>query len=100
MPNVSTYVRTEDLSKYLDIAKEKGAWTEFIHNALADGSFDNSVVVKETKNAKVQEPLVEDGDDLTDLVKHKTPVIKTKEDATKVIKEVFPEAITYKNTQN
>lgn len=34
MPNVSTYVRTEDLSKYLEIAKEKGAWTEFIHNAL------------------------------------------------------------------
>lgn len=34
MPNVSTYIRSDDLAKYLLIAKEKGAWSEFIHNAL------------------------------------------------------------------
>lgn len=34
MPNVSTYIRTQDLSKYLAIAKDKGAWTEFVHSAL------------------------------------------------------------------
>lgn len=33
MPNVSTYIRREDLSKYLAI-HEKGGWSEFIHNAL------------------------------------------------------------------
>lgn len=35
MPNVPTYVKSSDLDSYLAIrAKGKGAWSEFIHNAL------------------------------------------------------------------
>lgn len=46
---------------------------------VADGRIDNSVVVKETKKVArplTRPPLVEDGDDPTDLETHKTPVIK------------------------
>lgn len=34
MPNVSTYIRADDLAKYLEVSKKPGAWSEFIHNAL------------------------------------------------------------------
>jgi hypothetical protein len=31
---VPTYIRSIDQDKYLEVSKERGAWTEFIHNAL------------------------------------------------------------------
>jgi len=35
MPNVSTYIKSADLAKYLAIQSQgKGAWTEFVHKAL------------------------------------------------------------------
>jgi hypothetical protein len=44
MPNVSTYIRTKDLSKYLTI-HEKGEWAEFIHNALEYKDMINGTVL-------------------------------------------------------
>jgi hypothetical protein len=52
MPNVSTYIRTEDLGKYLEIAKDKGAWTEFIHNALNPSFQVLNKSISEAKLAK------------------------------------------------
>lgn len=59
MPNVSTYIRTEDLSKYLAI-HDKGEWAEFIHNALNPEyisqrdmpGFDHGVPTKPIKTPK------------------------------------------------
>lgn len=43
MPSVPTYIRQSDYDKYAAIAQTKGAWTEFIHNALIAGDLGKTL---------------------------------------------------------
>lgn len=61
MPNVSTYVRTDQLSKYLSISSQgKGAWSEFVSNALdnMDESAPTAPVFEEDSRTVIREAKV------------------------------------------
>lgn len=75
MPQIMTYIRQGDWDKYVKIAKKKGDWAEFIHNALnpvvsitPDGkaellSSSYEKPIKTPKKKDYEKALVEDGAD-------------------------------------
>lgn len=63
MPNVSTYVRTEDYDKYLSIqTKGDGAWTEFIHQSLNPTMAATTVRLLEEDFPATYKPCVHNAD--------------------------------------